>query len=447
MNTKELWENTLKQIEKTISKPNFQTWFKDSHIAKFDQGTIYLSVSNAFIKNWLQSKFHNEILKVLRALSPSIRSLEYVITKENQRRRVMEIDQGTSFNSELPLDQYYIDRADNLNPKYSFENLIVGPFNELAHAAAQAIVKKPGITYNPLFVYGSTGHGKTHLIQAVGNQIKKSFPGKRLHYITSEKFAQNYVNAVQNNKMAAFKEKYRKYDVLIMDDIQFFAKKASTQEELFHLFNTLYENNKQIIFSSDQHPNFIPGLEDRLKSRFAAGMIVDIPQPELESRLEILKKKFLSQNLAMDIEIIDYLATNVAGNIRDLEGIVNSIICQMDLRGRELSLGEVKNIIKNTAKPKKQISSQEVIKTIADFYNVNVEDILEKTRRKEIVRPRQIIMYILREEFDISYPSIGNQVGGRDHTTVIHSCEKMKDELKRDSNLAQEISQIKSILL
>ena len=447
MDTKQLWENVLVEIELGISKANFSTWFKNTHITRYDDGTVYLSVPNQFVKDWLSTKYHKFVLKALRALEPSVRGLEYIISREEKPRESNEQTTRTaSLNAELPLTEYYTNKSDNLNPRYTFDSFIVGPFNELAYAAAQAVVQKPGIAYNPLYLYGGTGHGKTHLIQAIGNQIKKMSPGKKVFYATSEKFTVDYVTSVQNTTVNAFKEKYRQYDVFIMDDIQFLSNKESTQEELFHLFNTLYDNNKQIVFSSDVHPNYIPNLEERLKSRFAAGMVVDIPQPDHESRVSILKAKAAQNSFLLGDEVADFLATTIQGNIRELEGVLNTIVCQSQLKGKMLSLSEIRNVVKNTARPKKAISPKEVIKKVADFYNIEEESIYEKTRRKDVVRPRQIIMYILREDFQVSYPTIGQKLGGRDHTTVIHSCEKIKNDIKVDSELTQELNQIRTLL-
>ncbi|MEX2010473.1 MAG: chromosomal replication initiator protein DnaA [Parcubacteria group bacterium] len=443
---KQLWANTLVEIELNVSKPTFSTWFRDTHIVKIEDGTAVISVPNTFTKDWLRDKFHNTILKPLRALDHTIHAVEYVINKEESRRREERTFGESLGMRELPLPETFVNREDNLNPRYTFDNFIVGSFNELAHAAAQAVVRKPGIMYNPLFIYGSTGHGKTHLIQAVGNHVKTVSPGKKVFYMTSEKFGQDCMNALQNQKMNVFKEKYRKYDVLIMDDIQFFSEKQKFQEELFHLFNTLYDNNKQIIFSSDKHPHFITGLEDRLKSRFSAGMIVDIPQPDHEARMAILATKASQQGVALPSEILDYLATSINGNIRDLEGVINTIVCHADLKGREININDVRNIIKHTAKPKKTMAVKDVVKLVSDFYSIEEESIYEKTRRKEIIKPRQVIMYLLREDFNISYPSIGQKLGGRDHTTVIHSCEKIKVDLKEDHILSQEIGQIRNLL-
>jgi chromosomal replication initiator protein len=348
-------------------------------------------------------------------------------------------------NASLPLQDLYINKNDNLNPKYTFENFVIGPFNELAHAASQAVIQRPGQAYNPFFIYGDTGRGKTHLIQAIGNFIKEAYPEKKVFYMTSEKFGSECLVAIQTGKTQEFKDKYRKYDVIIMDDIQFFASKEKFQEELFHLFNTLFEQNKQIVFSSDKHPNQIPGLEDRLRSRFGAGMLIDIPSPDLESRLAIIRAKSLIQNLILDNEIIEYIAEGLDGNIRELEGVMNTVAIQSQMKGK-LNINDIKNILKDNSKPKKNISIKDVIKTVASYYNISEESIYDKTRKKEVVKPRQVIMFLLREDFNISYPSIGEKMGGRDHTTVIHSCEKVKDELKTNSILSQEITQLRTML-
>ncbi len=449
MDNKKLWDSVLVEMELSLSKPNFNTWFKDTHIVRVDDGAVYLSVPNTFVQDWLVNKFHNTILKSLRRISGTIQSLHYIISKDEVREKLMvekTLSQRPAVTNELPIADIYINKDDNLNPRYTFESFVVGPFNEFAHAAAQAIIKKPGIAYNPLFLYGGTGHGKTHLIQAVGNHIKNT-SGRKVFYTTSEKFSQEYVNALQLNRPNFFKEKYRKYDVLIMDDIQFFSGKMKIQEELFHLFNHLYENNKQIIFSSDKHPGLIQDLEDRLKSRFSAGMIVDIPAPDNESRAAIIRNKAAGNPYPLSKEVVDYLAYSITGNIRELEGIINSIICQSQLKEREVTLVEVKGFVKNTARPKKLVSTKEVVKTVAEFYNIEEQLIYDKTRKKEIIKPRQIIMYILREDFNISYPAIGEKLGGRDHTTVMHSCEKIKNDMKADDMLIQEINQLRSIFV
>jgi len=448
MDTKKLWDSVLGVIELQVSKANFNMWFRDTHVHRIDDGIVYVSVPSIFAKEWLLNKFHKTILKSLRDFGNDVRSIEYVISKSQDRR---ESPSGDTFQKilpahELPLQEYYINREDNLNPKYTFDSFIVGPFNELAHAAAQAVIKNPGITYNPLFIYGDTGRGKTHLIQAVGNHIKAGNPSKKIFYVTSERFAIDYMNSLQLGKANQFKERYRKYDILIMDDIQFFSSKEKSQEEFFHLFNTLKENNKQLICSSDKHPNQITDLEERIKSRFSAGIIVDVSAPDYESRMAILKTKLLKHNTSLSQELIEFLANSIEGNIRELEGIANSIAMQTQLRGREPNIIELKNLLRNNTKPKRTISVKEVVKIVSDFYNIEEHNIYDKTRKKEVVKPRQVIMYLLREDMNISYPSIGEKLGGRDHTTVIHSCEKVKEDIKSNQILLQELNQIRSLI-
>ncbi len=446
MNTKELWENCLVEIEVGISKANFATWFKNTSIVKEDQGTIYVGVVNEFVKDWLLNKFHKTIFKSLINQNENIRAVEYVILKHDQiikNASENNIKQVTQQNKELPLQDLYTNREDNLNPKYTFNSFVVGPFNELAYAVSQSILNNPGRNYNPFFVYGGTGLGKTHMIQAIGNTIKQKYPDKKIYYVSLEKFAIDYINSIQNKNPNSFKEKYRKYDVIIMDDIQFISGKDKTQEELFHLFNTLTETNRQIIFSSDKHPNFIQGLEERLQSRFSSGMTVQITEPDYESRVAIIKAKFKNTNCFVEDDVVEYLAQTLNGNIRELEGNLNTVICQSELKNKSLSVSEVKQLIKNNIKPKKNISVEDVVNVIAQYYNIPKSDIYEKTRKKEIVKARQMAMYILREDFNVSYPHIGQKMGGRDHTTVIHSHLKIKEDLRTNPSLLQELEKIK----
>jgi len=444
MNTKQLWKNCLVEIEAGISKANFSTWFKNTSIVKEETGIVYIGVPNEFVRDWLINKYHKLITKTIADEFESMRAVEYTITKiENIPQESTPVNNTGAVEKELPLKDLYINPDDNLNPRYHFNSFIVGTFNELAYAAAQAIIESPGTKYNPFFIYGGTGLGKTHLIQAVGNSIKDKYPNKKVHYMTLEKFATDFVNSLQGNKANSFKEKYRKYDLLIIDDIQFIGKMEKIQEELFHTFNTFYENNKQIIFSSDKHPNYIPELADRLKSRFAAGMIVDISEPEYESRLAILKVKLRELNIELEEELVEYVASAVQGNIRELEGSLNLIVCQYRLKNKPLTLAEVKNLLKNNMKPKKNMAIKDVVKIVSEYYKLDETSVYEKTRKKEIVKARQVVMYLLREDFNVSYPLIGQKLGGKDHTTVIHSCLKIKMDLKNDPQLIQELEQIR----
>lgn len=441
--TTQLWDTCLQEIEPQVTKANFTTWFKNTAISKEEGGIIYITVPNEFVREWMITKYQKLILKTIVDHLDHIRGVEFIIGHTAPVEKPIKTPLVVEGHSELPMQNVYINRDDNLNPRYTFDRFIVGPFNELAYAAAQAVVKSPQNAYNPLFFYSASGLGKTHLIQAVGNELKKLFPEKRVLYTTAEKFSNDYVSSVQNNKPIVFREKYRKFDVLIIDDIQFVSGKEGTQTELFHLFNTLYEQGKNIIFSSDKHPNHIIGLEDRLKTRFNAGMTIDIQEPDLESRLAIVREKSAQLPHPLDGEVLLYIASVVTGSIRELEGVLNVISVHAEVKQKPISLTEVKVLIKNSVKPKKIVSINTVVKQISEYYNLDERVIYEKTRRKEIVKARQVIMFILREDFNESYPSIGLKLGGKDHTTVIHSYEKIKNELMHDAALMKELEDIR----
>ena len=442
MSNRELWQNALVQIELGTSEASFRTWFRNTDVVTRDGGTVQVAVPSKIVKEWLLEKHNKLILKALRSLDASIRTIEYVVPQEPRKNVRVQSQENVA----LDLDALYIDKRDNLNPRYTFDTFVVGPFNQLAHAAAKAVVERPGLTYNPLFIYGSTGRGKTHLIQAIGNHFKKTHANKKVLYVTSERFAIDYINAVRAGRANSFKDQYRANDVLIMDDVQFIANTEKTQEELFHLFNALHDNNKQIVFSSDKHPAMLPGFEERIKGRFSAGMVAEIPEPDVESRVAIIKAKLDNHGFSIPDDIIQYIAENVRGNIRELEGILNMIVCKSQLKGKGVTHTDVRTLIKHNIKPSRGVSIDEVVRRIASYYEVTEKSIYEKTRKKEVVKPRQIIMYILREEFNVSYPSIGEKLGGRDHTTVIHSCEKIKEEVKSNTSLEQELDHIRSLI-
>lgn len=444
MDYQQLWSSALSQIELELSRVNFNTWFKNTRIVDYKDGDVTIGVPNEFVKDWLNQKYHKFILRILRSVHEGVRSVSFSVVKPDVLQKKSQ--NITVINQTLPLNDLYSNKDDGLNPRYGFDNFIVGSFNDVAFATSQAIINNLGVLYNPFFLYGNTGLGKTHLMQAIGNTVKKKYSDRKVFYTSLEKFYMDLVNATNLNKINSFKEKYRKYDVFIMDDIQFINGKEKTQDELFHLFNSLYEMNKQIIFSSDRHPNFIVGLEDRLRSRFNQGMIVDVGVPAFESRLAILKSKTKDFSDKIPHEILEYVAENVAGNIRELEGVINSLVGYTQIKKEVVGLQDVKNLLKNNIRAKKTISIPEIVKLISDYYHIPDVYIYNKTRRKDVVKPRQIIMYILREDFDISYPMIGDRLGGRDHTTVIHSYEKIKKNLKDDPLLSREIDEIRATL-
>ena len=361
-------------------------------------------------------------------------------TKTPQAKEVVSLPES----DQLEFSEFKIDKETNLNPRYTFENFIVGSFNELPHAAAIAVTKEPGLVYNPLFVYGGVGLGKTHLLQAAGNEITKKLSSKRVKYIPSEKFTSEVVLSIRNHNVEAFKEKYRQVDVLIIDDIQFLAGKEKTQEEFFHIFNSLYEKNKQVILSSDRPPKAIPSLEERLRSRFEGGMIADISLPDLETRIAILKTKAQERQVKFSEEIFTYLANNIQRNIRELEGALNRLIAFQKLNKQTPGLEITKSLLKNLIQsPKKIASPKKIIQAVVEFYDLKEKDIMSSSRKREIVQPRQIVVYLLREELKNSFPFIGRKIGGKDHTTAIHSYEKIKKDLNSNENLREELNLIR----
>jgi len=349
-----------------------------------------------------------------------------------------------SEDNQLEFQEFKTDSETNLNPRYTFENFVVGSFNELANAAAQAVVKNPGFVYNPFFIYGVVGLGKTHLLEAIGNEVVKNFSKKTVRYIPSEKFTQEVVTSIRNHEMESFKLKYREIDVLIIDDVQFLAGKEKTQEEFFHTFNALYEKNKQIILSSDRPPKSIPSLTERLRSRFEGGMIADISLPDLETRMAILKTKAREKGTDFSDEVYSFVASVVQRNIRELEGALNRLVVYQKINNRATDLGVAEVLLRKiTVNARKQVAPKKILQAVAEFYDIKEKDLVASSRKKEIVRPRQIAMYLLREEFKGSYSFIGRKFGGKDHTTVIYGCEKINKELELNKGLGEEIELIK----
>lgn len=452
MTKEELWGQILKTMEIEVSKTNFITWFQNTYLNEIFEDKISIAVPNAFVKEWLEQKYHKTLLKTARNFLPEAKTVEYIISPQSAtalQPAKMPIGRNpttTISKEQLKIRDIFIDPQTNLSPKYNFENFIVGSFNELAYAAAQAVIKNPGALYNPYFVYGGVGLGKTHLLQAIGNEIKKNRPGVKIQYLAAEKFSKELIESIQKNTINAFKDKYRAYDALVLDDIQFISGKARTQEEIFHTFNSLYEEGKQIVFSSDCPPKAIQNLEERLRSRFEGGIIVDISEPEYETRFAILKTKLQNKEVVLKQEILEYLAENIKSNIRELEGALNLILSKSSFLKKELDIDEVKKLLSQNVKTRKILTPNQVIKNIASFYDMTEKQILEKTRRKEIVYARQIAMYILREDFNNSLPFIGQKFGDKDHTTVLHACNKITEQLKQNEKTKEEIKYIREQL-
>lgn len=442
-----LWKDALSEIELNITKTNFFMWFKDTCVGSCDNDVVVVNVPNNFVQEWLSDKYHKFIIGALRNINPNIRHVEYVIVPP--KNPIIKNDTTKIQNNEeqLGFNEFNVDNEANLNPKYTFDSFIVASFNNVAHAAALAVSKNLGSIYNPLFVYGGVGLGKTHLLQAIGNEVKKNNPTIKIQYVTSEKFSNDYINSIQNKNIHIFKDKYRKYNLLIIDDIQFFSDKLKIQEEFFYVFNTLYDGNNQIVFSSDKPPQHIVGLEDRLRSRFDGGMMVDISQPSTEERLAILHTKIQQRGFPLSFEVVDFIAKNIKENIRELEGALNSIIGQSKIRGKTLNLKEVEDILSRKIKPIKTINADQIIKSIITYYNIQEKNLTQKTRIQEVVKPRQIAMYLLRNDLNISYPYIGRRLGQKDHTTALHAYKKISEDIKTNKKLEQEINNIRDIIL
>ncbi|MDD5342004.1 MAG: chromosomal replication initiator protein DnaA [Patescibacteria group bacterium] len=459
MNKEQLWESVLGELELTLSRANFTTWFKNTFVASYEDNRIVIAVPNAFTKNWFENKYHSNILKIIQSLTNKavaevvykIESPRAYLTREIKTESAANLRKDTEINEPASVsisDTSIQNHSGGLNPRYLFDSFVVGKGNELAKAAALAVANKPGLVYNPLFIYGGVGLGKTHLMQAIGNEILKNKKGGRIVYVTSEKFTSEFVQAISRGGGADFKNRYRNIDVLLVDDIQFLAGKEGTQEEFFHTFNALHHENKQIVISSDRPPKAIPALENRLVSRFEWGMIVDISQPDFETRLAILEAKCQEKNYQLPTDILHHIANTVHENIRELEGALNRIMAYHELNRSQPTLESAKALLSNiTSRPKKNaLLPKQVILTVATFYDTKLEDITGVSRKKELVVPRQIIMFLLREELGCSYPLIGQELGGRDHTTAMHAHTKIKKELSTNEKINQDIALIKQRL-
>ncbi len=445
MTKEELWKAVLGEMELSLSRANFTTWFKSTSIVAGEGELVVVSVPNGFIKEWLENKFHKQILTCLQNFSPEIREIKYTVGN-NLPQSVIKSDITQLIPERLVESRQpgEINPQTNLNKKFSFESFIVGSHNELAHAASLAVVKNLGKAYNPLFVYGGVGLGKTHLLQATGSKVLEEDQSKKVLFIPSEKITAEIVESIRTKSVEQLKSRYAKLDILIIDDIQFIAGKEKTQDIIFSTFNELYSKNKQIILSSDRPPKAIPALEERLRSRFEGGMIADIGIPDFETRLAILKLKAKQKNSDLDENILGYIATNIQKNVRELEGALNRIVAVSQIYGKTLDIKEVKKLLATyLSTPYRKTTPQLILKSVSDFYNISPSDLIKRSRKKEIVRPRQIAMYLLREETKSSFPEIGQKLGGRDHSTVIHAYEKVKTEEETDELTKQEIVMIK----
>lgn len=451
MTNEELWQAALGEIELSISRANFITWFKSTCVLAVKDGHVTLGVPNGFAKEWLENKYNLYILRALRNIQPEIREVLCAIvtnTTASPNRKITIDAVIPAKKIERATNTGQISQENNLNPKYIFENFVVGGNNELARAACYAVSQNLGRSYNPLFIYGGVGLGKTHLLQSIGNEVLQREPSKRVRYITSERFTKDLIDSIKSQRISTFKEYYQTIDLLIIDDVQFISGKEKTQEEFFHIFNHLYQLNKQIVLSSDRPPKAIPTLEERLRSRFEGGMIADIGKPDFETRMAILHKKAMDEALSITDDSLEFIANNVTNNIRELEGALNRIAASSRLTKTEITPKFVSSLLSEliSSGKKKGITHSNIIKIVCDFYDISQNDLVIKGRRRDIVRPRQVAMYLMRSELRYSYPGIGEKLGGRDHTTAIHAFEKINKELEYDKNLIEEITHIREKL-
>lgn len=471
MNNEQVWQAVLGEIEVSLSRANFVTWFKDTFISSFENERVVICVPNAFVKKWLEEKYHKNTLSAIENVTKQkIKEIIYKIELKKGNTVSFQINSpeekteepqnsSNSFPANIPSHATPQNNNQNnnsignvvgkhgLNPRYVFENFVVGKGNELAHAACLAIVNNLGKAYNPLFIYGGVGLGKTHLLQAIGNEVAKK--SDKILYTTSEKFTNNYIQAVTTGKAKEFKNLYRNVDLLLVDDVQFMGGKDGTQEEFFHTFNELLQNDKQIVLTSDRAPKSIPAIEKRLVSRFEAGMVADVGKPDIETKIAILENKAFEKGCPLDREMLTYIADHVQNNIRELEGALIKVIAFHQFKGIEPSIKTIKDVLGDYISniQTKSLTPKEIIEAVAKFYNITYKEIISISRKKELVWPRQISIYLIREELNTSYPTIGNELGGRDHTTAMHAYNKIYQEVKEKGNekIKQEIESIRQL--
>jgi len=444
-NISDLWNNALANIEKKISKPSFETWLKSTKAHSLQGDTLTVTAPNEFARDWLEERYSQLIAGILYDITGEELGVKFIIPQNQneveddipipQKRNIKDDD-----HQELPLNM--------LNPKYTFDTFVIGSGNRFAHAASLAVAEAPAKAYNPLFIYGGVGLGKTHLMHAIGHYVQDHNPSAKVVYLSSEKFTNEFINSIRDNKAVDFRNKYRNVDVLLIDDIQFLAGKEQTQEEFFHTFNTLHEESKQIVISSDRPPKEIPTLEDRLRSRFEWGLITDITPPDLETRIAILRKKAKAEGLDIPNEVMLYIANQIDSNIRELEGALIRVVAYSSLINKDINADLAAEALKDiipSSKPR-VITIHEIQRVVGEHFNVKLEDFKAKKRTKSVAFPRQIAMYLSRELTDFSLPKIGEEFGGRDHTTVIHAHEKISKLIQTDAQFQKQLNEINELL-
>jgi chromosomal replication initiator protein len=438
----ELWEEALRQLKERVGKQSFETWIQPIKIDAMTADSVVLGVPNKFFRDWLTEHYFSEIAEVLKSLTHDGLRISLVLDNQTQAKtrdeRLQKIEKKISHEQQPKLQ-----RTNNLLPKYTFENFVVGASNQFAHAASMAVANQPGDNYNPLFIYGGVGLGKTHLANAIGHHAAASRTTLKVFYLSSESFMNELIGSLRRDKMGEFKAKFRNIDILIIDDVQFIAGKERTQEEFFHTFNSLYESHKQIVITSDKFPKEIPGLEDRLRNRFEWGLIADIQPPDIETRVAIIQKKAEGERIQLPHDVAIFLATNIDSNVRELEGSLTRLGAFASLTKSVITIELAKEVLHNTLKgAQKEITVESIQKTICDFYNIKMGDLKAKRRTKNIALPRQVAMYLCRKYTETSFPAIGDKFGGRDHSTVIHASKTIERKIKDDPYMQNTIERL-----
>ncbi len=449
MDKEQLWQAALGELELSLSKANFTTWFKNTFVAVYESTKVTIGVSNTFTKTWLENKYQKQILEALQNATDG-KVTEVIFNVETSHRvDAAQPAQSTISPVEQPQKSTEPKNGFGLNKRYTFKSFVVGKGNELAHAACLAVSQRPGEVYNPLFLYGGSGLGKTHLLQAIAHEVLHTSPDIKAIYVTCEKFTNEFIQSISKGGTEKFKDFYRTADILLIDDIQFLAGKEGTQEEFFHTFNALHQQNKQIVLSSDRPPKAIPALENRLISRFEWGMIADVGQPDFETRVAILNAKCQEKTISLSKEIITTVANAVQSNVRELEGALNRIVAYHQLNNSNPTVESVRSILSSISQHQKRegaLTPKQIINTVSEFFDISIENITGISRKKELVVPRQITMFLLREEAKCSYPTIGQELGGRDHTTAMHAYEKIRRAMEEDEKIQQDINLIRQRL-
>ncbi len=456
----ETWQLILSELSKELNKPSFETWFNLTKPVSLDNNCLVIEVPNDFTKEWFETRYREKIIDALKKITCEDHQVNFIIASEfhespipesryEQNGQPASLNEGIENSASIPEDTHTKNKViANFNPRYTFDTFVVGSCNRLAHAASLAVAESPARAYNPLFIYGGVGLGKTHLLHAIGQYTLINHSVSRVYYFSSERFTNEFINSIRDNKTLEFRNKYRSMDILLIDDVQFLAGKEQTQEEFFHTFNALHDNNKQLIISSDRPPKEIPTLEDRLRSRFEWGLITDLQPPDLETRTAILKKKALSDGIDIPEQVLYHIASKIATNIRELEGALIRIVAYASLSDTPITLELTESALQDIIFTRqKNITIDQIIETTAENFNLKPEDLRSKKRTQNIALTRQVAMYLCRMLTDYSLPKVGEEFGGRDHTTVLHAFKKIESLISQDNSFKHRLELIKNEIL